>query len=218
MINILLVDDHELVRTGIKLMLQDTDQIQVVGEASSGEEAVLSAKENKPDVILMDVNMPGIGGLEATIRLLRSDPHIKVLVLSTHTDEILPSRLMSIGAAGYLSKHTNREELLKAIHAVHSGQFYIDPSMMDLIVLPRLNPKDSSDASISELSERELQILLMVARGMEVNEIAQKLFLSTKTINGYRNTILKKLGVKTDVEAARIAIRLGLVDVDSQWH
>src|SRR5690242_9234045 len=101
MIQVLLVDDHELVRTGIRLMLQDTADIKVVAEVASGEEAVKMAREIKPDVILMDVNMPGIGGLEATIRLLRAEPLIKVLILSTHTDEVLPSRLISLGAAGY---------------------------------------------------------------------------------------------------------------------
>lgn len=217
MIQVLLVDDHELVRTGIRLMLQDTADIKVVAEVASGEEAVKMAREIKPDVILMDVNMPGIGGLEATIRLLRAEPLIKVLILSTHTDEVLPSRLISLGAAGYLSKNTTREELITAIQTVNGGQFYVDPTMMDLIVMPRFNPKDST-TPIAELSERELQVLLMVARGMEVNEIAEKLFLSSKTINGYRTNILKKLGVKTDVEAARIAIKHGLIDVDSQWH
>lgn len=217
MIRILLVDDHELVRTGIKLMLKDTADIEVGAEAGNGEEAVRLARELRPDIILMDVNMPGIGGLEATIRLLRSEPSTKVLILSTHTDEFLPSRLISLGAAGYLSKNTNREELIKAIHTIYSGNFYVDPSMMDRIVLPRFTPKDNN-TPISELTERELQVLLMVARGMEVNEIAQKLFLSNKTVNGYRSSILKKLGVKTDVEAARIAIKHGLIDVDSQWH
>ena len=217
MIQVLLVDDHELVRTGIKLMLQDTADIKVIAEVASGEEAVRMAREIKPDVILMDVNMPGIGGLEATIRLLRAEPLIKVLILSTHTDEVLPSRLISLGAAGYLSKNTTREELITAIQTVNAGQFYVDPTMMDLIVMPRFNPKEST-TPIAELSERELQVLLMVARGMEVNEIAEKLFLSAKTINGYRTNILKKLGVKTDVEAARIAIKHGLIDVDSQWH
>lgn len=217
MIRILLVDDHELVRTGIKLMLQDTTHIEVVGEAASGEDAVRLARDIQPDVILMDVNMPGIGGLEATIRLLRIKPNTRVLILSTHTDKVLPARLVTIGAAGYISKNTDREELIKAIDNVNAGQFYVDPNMMERIVLPRFTPKELS-GPLTALNERELQILLMVARGIEVNEVAQKLYLSVKTINGYRNAILRKLGVKTDVEAARIAIRHGLIDVDGQWH
>lgn len=216
MTRILLVDDHELVRTGIKLMLNGAEGIEIVGEASSGEEAVNMAKELKPDIVLMDINMPGIGGMEATMRLIR-DPSIKILIISTHTEEFLPSRLINLGAAGYLTKRASREDLIRAITSIQEGERYVDPAMLDQIVLPRFVSREMV-SPFAQLSERELQILLMVARGIETEEIAKKLFLSTKTINGYRSNILKKLGVKTDVEATRIAIQHGLIDVDSQWH
>jgi len=218
MTKILLVDDHELVRTGIKLMLSGATNIEIVGEASTGEEAVNLARELKPDIVLMDINMPGIGGMEATIRLIRSDPAIKILVISTHKDDFLPSRLISIGAAGYLTKTANREELVNAIMCIQDGNRYVNPMMLDQIILPRFTTNNEVISPFAQLSERELQILLMVARGIETEEIAKKLFLSTKTINGYRGAVLKKLGVRTDVEATRIAIKHGLIDVDSQWH
>ncbi|HVV68123.1 MAG TPA: response regulator [Gammaproteobacteria bacterium] len=218
MIRILLVDDHEVVRTGIKMLLMDVLDIEIVGEAGNGEEAIRLARELVPDIILMDVNMPGIGGLEATIRLLRNEPTAKILIISAHTDDFLPARLLSLGAVGYLSKSASRDQMIEAINTIYAGNRYVDPIMMDNIVIPRLKVKDNKAIPLAKLSERELQILLMVARGMDVNEIAKKLFLSNKTVNGYRSTILKKLRVKTDVEATRIAIEYGLIDVDSQWH
>ncbi len=218
MIRILLVDDHIVVRTGIKMLLIDALDIQIVGEAGNGEEAIHMARDLKPDIILMDVNMPGIGGLEATMRLLRNEPNTKILIISAHINDFLPAKLISVGALGYLSKNASREQMIEAIETIHAGNRYVDPSMVDSLVMPRLNTKDPSSPPLEKLSERELQILLMVARGMEVTEIAKKLFLTNKTINGYRSNIFKKLHVKTDVEAARIAIEQGLIDADSQWH
>jgi two-component system, NarL family, invasion response regulator UvrY len=214
---ILLVDDHEIVRAGIKLMLKSVENIEIVGEASSGEDAINLARELKPDIILMDVNMPGIGGVEATIRLLRNDSNVKILIISSHDDDFLPARLLSIGASGYLTKQAKSEEMIEAIKCIERGNTYIDASLMNHIILPRFANQDTP-SPFADFNERELQVLLMVARGIETDEIAQKLFLSTKTINGYRSSILKKLGVKTDVEATRIAIKHGLIDADSQWH
>ncbi len=213
---ILLVDDHALVRTGIRLLLADMKNLEIVGEAANGEDAVHLARELKPDIVLMDINMPGIGGMEATMRLLRNDPDIKILVTTTHLDKYVPSRLIGLGALGFLTKNANQEQLLLAIKSLQEGTRYIDPVMLDQILLPRFSPTKISP--FAQLSERELQILLMVARGIDTEDIAKKLFLSTKTINGYRSNILKKLEVKTDVEATRMAIKYGLVDADSEWH
>lgn len=217
MTRILLVDDHEIVRAGIKLILKPVESFEIVGEASSGEDAINLARELKPDIILMDVNMPGIGGVEATIRLLRNNSNVKVLIISSHDDDFLPARLLRIGASGYLTKQSTAEEMIEAIRCIERGNTYMDDSLTKQVILPRFANKDTP-SPFAEFSERELQVLLMVARGIETNEIAQKLFLSTKTINGYRSGILKKLGVKTDVEATRVAIKYGLIDADSQWH
>lgn len=217
MIRVLLVDDHEIVRTGLKLLLQDTTNIEVVAEASNGEEAIRLAKQVKPDVILMDVNMPGIGGFEATLRLLRNEPNSRILIISSQTDDVIPARLMNVGASGYISKKADNKEMINAIFTVAEGKRYFDAAMADQLVIQNIAPKSKS-SHLFNLTDREFQILLMVARGISVDEMAKKLFLSNKTVNGYRGTIFKKLGVKTDVEATRFAIAHGLIDVDSQWH
>src|SRR3990167_9878844 len=129
MINVLLVDDHDLVRAGIKKILDDVSGIKVIGEANSGEEAIKLARKSRPNVVLMDVKMPGIGGFEATRKLVRLDPDIKVLVISTCDNDVYPSRLLQVGAAGYLTKGASMDEMVKAIRAVHAGQRYISPEI-----------------------------------------------------------------------------------------
>lgn len=217
MIRVMLVDDHEIVRTGLKLLLQDATNIEIIAEASSGEEAIRLAKQLKPHVILMDINMPGIGGFEATIRLLRAEPKSRILIISSQMDEVLPTRIINVGASGYVNKKANEQEMINAIYAVAEGKRYFDAVMADQLLLQKIDPNTKSK-NLFDLTERELQILLMVSRGISVDDIAKKLFLSNKTVNGYRGAIFKKLGVKTDVEATRFAITHGLIDVDSQWH
>lgn len=219
MIKVLIADDHEIVRAGIKLMLKDAADIEIVGEASSGEEAVQLVQKLKPDVALMDISMPGIGGLGASIRLLQGSTPVKVLIISSHKDHVIPARLLQLGAAGYLSKEVTPEELKKAIRSIHAGQHYVDAFLLNQ-VFEALTPGKlkESNSPFAALSERELQIMLMAARGMEIKEIAQKLYLSAKTINGYHRDILKKMHVKTDVELALLAIEYNLIDAHSQWH
>lgn len=213
MVKVLIVDDHPIVRTGIALLLKAADNINVVGEAASGEEAINLARELKPDVILMDINMPGIGGMEATIRLLRNNRKLKIVIISTQTEGILPFRLIHLGISGYLTKFASREEFLHAIQTVAEGKLYFDPAVMKEVTLQRLDsPYNKYIKILEQLSERELQVLLMICRGVETNEIAEKLFLSIKTINGYRCSLQKKLGAKNDVEITKIAITNGLMD------
>lgn len=219
MIKVILADDHELVRAGIRLMLQDASDIEVVGEAGSGEEAIKLVQQLQPDLVLMDISMPGLGGFGASIRLLQGTFAVKVLIISSHKDHVIPARLLQLGASGYLSKEISAEELKKAIHSVYAGHHYVDSFLMDR-VFESLSPQllKATNSPFAELSERELQIMLMIARGMEIKEIAQKLYLSSKTINGYHRDILQKMKVKTDVELALKAIEYSLVDAHSQWH
>jgi two-component system invasion response regulator UvrY len=128
MIRVLLVDDHELVRTGIKFLLNDADNIEVIGEAKNGEEAIRAAREWVPDIVLMDLKMPGMGGFEAVMRLLRSKPAPKILIISAYTGGLVPTRLLGLGVSGYLSKQSNWDEMIRAIQAVHARERYIDPS------------------------------------------------------------------------------------------
>jgi len=213
LIKIMIVDDHAIVRTGICRLLSDEKGFKVVGEASNGEDALRVAREAIPDVILMDVRMPGIGGLEATRKLLHFHPDVKVLALTVCDEEPFPSRFLQAGAAGYLTKESGPEEMIRAIRAVHSGQRYISPAIAQTLALKHITHEDESP--FEALSERELQIMLMITNGQKVQNISVKLSLSPKTVNGYRYRLFKKLGVETDVELTHLAIRHGMVDSES---
>ncbi|MFT3741756.1 MAG: response regulator [Gammaproteobacteria bacterium] len=216
MIRVLIVDDHTIVRSAFKRLIEEDKSMTVIGELSSGEEVVQTAKELEPDVIIMDINMPGIGGLEATRRLSLSYPKAKILVVSAHTEGLFPKRLLDFGIAGYLSKQSDPKHLCEAIHTVHEGKNYFDEALMGDIAAAKIGAGETD--LFDALSDRELQIILMVARGINVNEIAKKLFLAEKTINGHRRKAFEKLGVETDVDATKLLIKRGLIEPDSQWH
>ena len=214
MINVLVVDDHDLVRTGIRRMLADVPGLSVVGEAGSGEEALQRARELKPDLVLMDVKMPGIGGLEATRKLNRSHPEIKVIAVTACDEEPFPTRLLQAGASGYLTKGAALEEMIKAIRQVFNGHRYISADIAQQLALKQFQPQGDS-SPFEQLSEREMQIALMIAECQKVQAISDKLGLSPKTVNTYRYRIFEKLEITSDVELAMLAVRHGMVDVDS---
>ncbi|MBC3474169.1 response regulator transcription factor GacA [Pseudomonas taiwanensis] len=209
MIRVLVVDDHDLVRTGITRMLADIDGLQVVGEADSGESALKQVRELKPDVVLMDVKMPGIGGLEATRKLLRSHPDIKVVAVTVCEEDPFPTRLMQAGAAGYLTKGAGLDEMVQAIRLAFAGQRYISPQIAQQLALKSFQPQGSP---FDALSEREIQIALMIVGCQKVQLISDKLCLSPKTVNTYRYRIFEKLSVTSDVELTLLAVRHGMVD------
>ena len=211
-IKVLIVDDHDLVRTGITRLLTDVEGIRVVGEAATGEEAVALAKDAMPDVVLMDANMPGIGGLEATRRLIRYDPDVKVVAVSVHSEEPYPSRFMQAGAAGYLTKGADIEEMILAIRQVYSGQRYLTAEIAQQMALKRFNESNKDPFAI--LSEREMQVMMMITQGQKVQDISDKLCLSPKTVNSYRYRLFEKLKVDNDVELTHLAIRHGLINSD----
>lgn len=212
-ITLLLVDDHELVRAGIRSLLEGVEGLKVVGEASSGEEAVKLARDKNPHVVLMDVRMPGIGGLEATRKLLRVDPDIKVIALTVCGEEPFPSKLLQAGAAGYLTKGSGLEEMVNAIHSVNSGKRYISPEVAQQLALKHLSHEHASP--FDALSEREMQVMLMITSGQKVQEISDKLCLSPKTVNSYRYRLFDKLKVQSDVELTHLAIRHGILDTET---
>ncbi|SDU97798.1 response regulator transcription factor GacA [Pseudomonas mucidolens] len=213
MIRVLVVDDHDLVRTGITRMLADIDGLQVVGQAESGEESLIKARELKPDVVLMDVKMPGIGGLGATCKLLRSHPDIKVVVVTVCEEDPFPTRLLQAGAAGYLTKGAGLAEMVQAIRLVFAGQRYISPQIAQQLAIKSFQPVN--DSPFDALSEREIQIALMIVGCQKVQAISDKLCLSPKTVNTYRYRIFEKLSISSDVELTLLAVRHGMVDASA---
>jgi two-component system invasion response regulator UvrY len=210
MIKIMLVDDHDLVRTGIKRLLEDQPNIKIVGEAISGEQALDQVTENDPDVVLMDINMPGIGGLEATRKLLQRKPRVKIIALTMHEDDLFAQRLLKAGAMGYLTKGAQVEEIMQAVEAVMANQRYLCPTIAQQIALSQMAEQESSP--FESLSERELQVLLMMMDGQSISAISEKLCLSPKTVSTYRTRLYAKLGVQNDIELARLALQYGVVE------
>lgn len=212
MIKLMIVDDHDLIRTGLSRLLADQEKIDIVAEAASGEEAVTKARELKPNVVLMDANMPGIGGLEATRRLLRYDPDIKIIVITVHDEEPYPSRFMQAGASGYLTKGASADEMVIAIRQVATGKRYLSPEIAQKMALKALNPDDGNP--FDELSDREMQVMMMITKGVKVQDISEQLFLSPKTVNSYRYRVFEKLDIENDVELTHMAIRYGIIDAE----
>jgi len=209
MVRVLLVDDHELVRTGIRRLLEDTGDIEVVGEAASGEAALNSARELRPDVILMDVTMPGIGGLEATRKLLRVNQAFRIIGVSIHADGPCPARMLDVGACGYLTKGCDLNEMLKAIRLVGRGERYIGADVAQQMVLRGM---DGDRTPVECLSPRELEVMLLVSQGHKLRQISEQLCLSSKTVSTYRTRVLRKLAVETDVALTHMALRMGLIE------
>lgn len=214
LIKVLLVDDHDLVRMGISRMLSDVADIQVVGEACTGEAAIKLVRELKPHVVLMDVQMPGIGGVEATRKLALSFPDLGILVVTVCEEEPFPSRILKAGALGYITKGTDLAEMVCAIRKVALGQRYLSADVAALLADNWLE-KDKKNASPFELlSEREMQVATMIVNGRSVQEIADYLFVSPKTISTYRHRIYDKVAVDNDVQLTYLAMRFGLVQGD----
>lgn len=210
MINVVLVDDHKLVRTGIKRLLEDVAGVKVVGEASNGEEAVQVVRQVKPNVVLMDIKMPGMGGMETARKLLRHDPDLKIVIITAYDNDVFPIRLMQAGVTGYLTKGASQEEMIRAIKSVYAGQRHLSPEIAKQLALKTVS--GSTDSPFDQLSERELQIVMMIVQGTKVQDIAEKLHLSPKTVNSYRYRIFDKLAIKNDVDLTHMALRHGLFD------
>ena len=210
-IRILLVEQQEIVRYGVQRLLNERPPLCVVGEAASGEEAIRLSHQLRPDVVLMDVQIPGIGGLEAVRRISRSHPDIGIVMVSLRDNDPFPTRLLEAGASAYLTRNCGIEEISDAVRVVCRGERYISSDIARQMALSMLSANRQSP--FDSLSQRELQVMLMVAQGQSVNDISQHLCLSSKTISTYRYRLYDKLGVVNDVELARLAIRHGIVDI-----
>jgi two-component system, NarL family, invasion response regulator UvrY len=208
-INVMLVDDHAVVRMGFKMLLESDSDIKVIAEAENGEMAIKGYMEHKPDVVVMDITMPGIGGMEAIERILAKESNAKILVLSAHEDSVHPKRVLNIGAMGYLTKRSAAEELIKAIRTVAGGKKYIEASVAQQMAIQQLSGDQNP---VDVLSEREFEVFMSLAKGKSTEDIATTLFLSPRTVGTHLYNIKQKLNAKNSAEIALIAMRSGLLE------
>jgi two-component system invasion response regulator UvrY len=208
-INVMLVDDHAVVRMGFKLLLEAAPDVKVVAEAESGEQAVKMYGEIQPDVVVMDITMPGIGGLEAIERIMAKDATARILVLSAHEDSVHPKRVLNAGALGYLTKRSAPEELIKAIRTVAGRKMYLEANVAQQMALQQLSGEKNP---VDVLSAREFEVFMALALGKSTNEIAETLCLSPRTIGTHLYNIKQKLNAGNQAEIALIAMRSGLIE------
>jgi two-component system invasion response regulator UvrY len=209
MIRVLLVDDHTVVRTGFRLLLETVGDVRVVAEADSGEAACVRFDESTPDVVVLDLSMPGMGGLETIRRLRARDKDVRTLALSAHDDAMHARRALRQGALGFLSKRTAPETLLEAVRMVAAGQRYIDPKLAQEIALAEVSGMPSP---VDTLSEREFEVFLRLANGAAVPQIASELNLSASTVGTHLYNIKQKLHAGNQAELTLIALRAGLIE------
>jgi two-component system invasion response regulator UvrY len=209
MIRLLVVDDHELVRIGLRHILADYPAIQIAGEANSGESALRMNRELRPDVVLLDICLPGLSGFEVTTRLKQASPRLGIVILSVHEQAPFPAQLLEAGASAYLTKGCPATELVEAIRTVARGGRHIGSRIAQQMALNLLPGHGSSP--FEELSAREMEVMLMLADGRKIGDIADVLHLSPKTIATYKYRIFEKLNTQNDVDMARMAVRYGVV-------
>ena len=208
-IKVLLVDDHAVVRMGFKMLINAELDMEVIGEAESGELGIKSYKELQPNLVIMDITMPGIGGIEAIDRILANDKKARILVLSAHEDSVHPKRVLKAGALGYLTKRSAAEELIKAIRTVHSGKKYLEASIAQQMAITNLSGENNP---VEVLSDREFEVFIALAKGKSTNEIADTMCLSPRTVGTHLYNIKQKLNANNSAEIALIAIRCGLME------
>jgi len=215
MISVLLVDSHELVRTGIEALLNATEDIAVVGVAKSGEEAVDAMATLSPDVVLMDVNMPGIGGIEASRKILQDNPEAKIITLSFNNDGPITPQLFKLGVLGFISKNSPVDEMINAIRKVMAGDCYLSADVANNLAIQSL--PGYYESPFSKLSRRESEVVNLILQGKSIKEMSELLILSDKTVNTYRYRLYDKLNIKNDVELTRLAFKFGHIDTALIW-
>ncbi len=215
-VRVLLVDDHALVREGIRSLLQLHDDIDVVGEASDGREAIQKTRELDPDVVVMDISMPSMGGIEATRQIVKENPSTRVVVLSRHDNLSYVRSLLKAGASGYVPKKAVSTELAAAIRAVYAGDMFLHPSVAKVVAKDyiQLVQCEGKTDPYERLTEREREILVLLAEGYSSHQIADQLYLTVKTVLNHRRNIMDKLGVENPAQLIKYAIKIGLVGDD----
>lgn len=213
-IHLLLVDDHAVVRSGLRMLLENEEGLAIAGEASSGAEALELAARLQPDIILMDLTLPDLSGIEVTRRLLQNNPKAKIIALTIHEDEQFFFEMLQAGASGYVPKRAAPEDLISAIRLVHGGEVYIYPLLAKLLVkdfLARAVEDGASKEAMDDLTPREREILVAIAEGDAAGRIAEKLSISEHTVARHRENIMRKLGLHNRSELVKYAIRKGLI-------
>ena len=209
MTKILIVDDHDLVRAGIIRLLQDYEEVEVIGECANGEEAMVACQKLNPEVVLMDLHMPGMGGMEAAKRIIDRYKDIKVIILTAEAEAPISKHTIKFGVSGYLTKGSGMDEMIRAIKQVKAGHRYISPVVAQKLALSML---DGDQSPLDRLSKRELEVLIKISQGQSNREIAEQLHLSPKTTSTYRARLLEKLNATNDVELSRICRASGILN------
>jgi two-component system response regulator NreC len=212
-VKLLLVDDHEVVRTGLRMLLENQPHIKIIGEANTGLQALEMADSLNPDVVIMDITLPDISGIEATRLLRRSHPDLPVVALTIHEDEQYFFEMLQAGASGYVPKRAAPEDLLNAIQTVHAGEVYIYPTLAKLLVADFLSHAGEgvNKATVNGLTPREQEVLSVLAEGLSNDEIADKLAISRHTVARHRENLMRKLNLHSRSELVKYAIRKGLI-------
>lgn len=213
---LILADDHAVVRSGLRMLLEVQPDIDIVAEAESGTEAVEKTRALRPDIVLMDIQMPGLNGIEATKQIKNLAPETAVLALTMYEDDQYFFEMLHAGASGYVPKKAAPDELLTAIRAVGRGEVYLYPSLASRLVLDYLKRADSGDQPLvyDDLTPREREVLTVIAEGLSNAEIAEKLVISVKTVDRHRENIMRKLNLHSRVDLVKYALRIGLIDLD----
>ena len=215
-LRLMLADDHVVVRSGLRMLLQARSDIEIVGEAEDGREAIEKAKVLRPDVILMDVQMPDINGIQATKRIREVSPETAVLALTMHEDDHYFFEMLHAGASGYVPKRAAPDELVNAIRTVNEGEVFLYPSLQKRLVKDYLQRAESGDHLMvqDDLTPRELEVLTLIAEGMTNPEIAEELVISVKTVDRHRENIMRKLNLHSRIDLVKYAIKMGLIELE----
>jgi two-component system response regulator NreC len=215
-IRLLLADDHAVVRSGLRMLLQAQPDMKIVGEAETGQEAIRRTDELRPDVVLMDIEMPGINGIEATRQIKQTAPATAVLALTMYEDDQYFFEMLRAGASGYVPKRAAPDELVSAIRAVSQGHVFLYPSLAGRLVQDYLqrDPALAQEPPADDLTPREQEVLTLIAEGLSNNEIADRLVISAKTVDRHRENIMRKLNLHNRVDLVKYALRKGLIDLE----
>lgn len=213
-IRIIIADDHQLFREGLANLLADTNDIEILAQAENGRDAFNKARELNPDVIIMDIGMPVMDGVEATRQLIKELPKAKVVALSMHAEKQYIKGMFEAGASGYLFKNCAYDELIRAIRTVHNGKKYLSERITEIMISDYLGKEEDLPVTDSELTERESEILKLIAEGVSTSDISDRLFVSIKTIGTHKQHILEKLNLKTTTDLVKYAIKKGIISLD----